>query len=130
MPAADTSARALAAAAPVRLSSIDVRLVRLTLVRPFETSFGRVDARVVPLVRMQADGVEGWGEIVADHEPLFSAETADSPAFTSDSVRIRYLIRSAIVIIGRRCFLANLASSGTRAMVPSSFMISQMTPDG
>jgi O-succinylbenzoate synthase len=34
-----------------------------------------MDARVVPLVRMVADGVEGWGEIVADHEPLFSAET-------------------------------------------------------
>lgn len=67
--------RDLSAAAPVRLSSVEVRLVELTLVRPFETSFGRVDARVVPLVRMEADGVEGWGEIVADHQPLFSAET-------------------------------------------------------
>lgn len=34
-----------------------------------------MDARVVPLIRMVADGVEGWGEIVADHQPLFSAET-------------------------------------------------------
>jgi len=59
----------------VRLSSIEVRLIKLTLVRPFETSFGRTDARIVPLVRMVADGVEGWGEIVADHEPLFSSET-------------------------------------------------------
>ena len=74
MSSADTSAttRDLAAAAPVRLSSIEVRLIKLTLVRPFETSFGRMDARIVPLVRMVADGVEGWGEIVADHEPLFS----------------------------------------------------------
>ncbi len=77
MSTADTSAttRTLAAAAPVRLSSIEVRLIKLTLVRPFETSFGRTDARIVPLVRMVADGVEGWGEIVADHEPLFSSET-------------------------------------------------------
>ena len=67
--------RSLAAAAPVRLSSIELRLIRLTLVRPFETSFGRTDARIVPLVRMVADGVEGWGEIVADQQPLFSAET-------------------------------------------------------
>ncbi len=50
-------------------------MIRLTLVRPFETSFGRTDARLVPLVRMEADGIAGWGEIVADHEPLFSAET-------------------------------------------------------
>jgi O-succinylbenzoate synthase len=69
------STRTLSAAAPVRLSAIEIRLISLTLVRPFETSFGRVHARVVPLVRMEADGVEGWGEIVADKEPLFSAET-------------------------------------------------------
>jgi O-succinylbenzoate synthase len=77
VPTADVPApvRLLAAAAPVRLSSIEVRLIRLTLVRPFETSFGRIDARIVPLVRLVADGVEGWGEIVADHQPLFGAET-------------------------------------------------------
>src|SRR3990167_5102133 len=49
---------------------------------------------------------------------------------TSDSVRIRCLIRSAMVIISRPCYRANFVSSGTRAMVPSSFMISQMTPAG
>jgi len=67
--------RQLAAAAPIRLASIELRLIRLTLVRPFETSFGRLDARLIPLVRMEADGVEGWGEIVADDLPLFSADT-------------------------------------------------------
>jgi hypothetical protein len=35
-----------------------------------------------------------------------------------------------MVIIGRSCRFANLVSSGTRAMVPSSFMISQITPAG
>ena len=43
---------------------------------------------------------------------------------------MRYLIRSATVIIGSRCFFAYFVSSGTRAIVPSSFMISQMTPAG
>ncbi len=77
MSTADTpvTTRRLEAAAPVRLSSIEVRLITLTLVRPFETSFGRVETRVVPLIRMVADGVEGWGEVVADDQPLFSAET-------------------------------------------------------
>ena len=59
----------------MRLSSIELRLIRLTLVRPFETSFGRLEARVIPLVRMEADGIDGWGEIVADDLPLFSADT-------------------------------------------------------
>ena len=35
-----------------------------------------------------------------------------------------------MVIMGRPCFFANFVSSGTRAIVPSSFMISQMTPAG
>src|SRR3977135_2330543 len=43
---------------------------------------------------------------------------------------MRCLIRSAMVIISRPCFRANFVSSGTRAIVPSSFMISQITPTG
>ena len=46
-----STTRNLAAAAPVRLSSIEVRLIKLTLVRPFETSFGRTDARIVNSTR-------------------------------------------------------------------------------
>ena len=35
-----------------------------------------------------------------------------------------------MVIISSPCFFANFVSSGTRAIVPSSFMISQITPAG
>ena len=35
-----------------------------------------------------------------------------------------------MVIIFKLCCFANWLSSGTRAMVPSSFMISQITPAG
>ena len=43
---------------------------------------------------------------------------------------MRYLMRSAMVIISSPCRFANFVSSGTRAIEPSSFMISQMTPAG
>ena len=59
-----------------------------------------------------------------------ACSAADATRRTSASVRMRYWIRSAIVIISSLCFFANFASSGTRAMLPSSFMISQMTPAG
>lgn len=77
MRSADASAytRLLPPADPVKLAAIEVRLLRLALVRPFETSFGRTEERVVPLVRVEADGLEGWGEVVAFEAPLFSAET-------------------------------------------------------
>ncbi len=51
-------------------------MLRLDLVEPFETSFGRVLSRLVILSKLQADGLEGWGEIVAGEEPLYSYETA------------------------------------------------------
>ncbi len=73
-----TSARQLAAPSPVALTAIEVRLLRLRLVRPFETSFDRLDSRLLMLTRIEADGIHGWGEIVALEEPLFSYETVDT----------------------------------------------------
>ena len=45
-------------------------------------------------------------------------------------MRRRYSIRSATVTIFRPCRSQNASRSGTRAIVPSSFMISQTTPAG
>ena len=53
------------------------------------------------------------------------------PTFsTSDSVRLRCSISAAMVPILRPCSAANSCRSGRRAMVPSSFMTSQITADG
>ena len=49
---------------------------------------------------------------------------------TNVSRCMRYSISALIVTIFSLCALANFASSGTRAIVPSSFMISQITPAG
>src|SRR6266699_5053923 len=49
---------------------------------------------------------------------------------TSESWRLRYSIRSAMVAIFRSWRAANSSRSGSRAMVPSSRRISQMTPAG
>jgi O-succinylbenzoate synthase len=50
--------------------------VRMPLASPFETSFGRIDHRECLIVRMRAEGLTGWGEVVADHDPGYSYETA------------------------------------------------------
>lgn len=70
--------RTLAAPAPLTLDALELRLVRLPLVHPFETSFGRIDSRVVMLVSLEAGGARGWGEIVAFEEPLFNYETGET----------------------------------------------------
>jgi len=66
-----------AAAVPDRLviERIELRTVRLPLVEPFETSFGRIDSRLIFLVAVNGGGETGWGEVVAAEEPLYSYET-------------------------------------------------------
>jgi len=59
----------------VRIERIDLRRLRLPLVRFFETSFGRVHERSFVLVRVEDDGADGWGECVADGNPFYSSET-------------------------------------------------------
>lgn len=68
------------APAPLRVHAIEMRLLRLDLVEPFETSFGAVSSRLIVLVKLEAEGLEGWGEIVAGERPLYSYETVGTVA--------------------------------------------------
>ena len=58
-----------------QIEQIEVRTVRLRLNEPFETSFGRIDSRLIVLVGLIGEGLTGWGEVVAAEEPRYSYET-------------------------------------------------------
>ena len=60
---------------PVKIERLELRLLRLPLVRHFETSFGRSYDRTFLLVRVECGGISGWGECVAEHNPYYSSET-------------------------------------------------------
>ena len=62
----------------MRIERLELRLLELPLVHFFETSFGRVDDKHFILVRVDGDGVSGYGECVADVDPYYSAETNDT----------------------------------------------------
>lgn len=49
--------------------------LRMPLVSPFETSFGRVDDRECILLELTSNGRVGYGECVADRDPGYSYET-------------------------------------------------------
>jgi O-succinylbenzoate synthase len=68
----------LTAGSPLRPEGVVLRLVRLPLCEPFETSFGRIDSRLIFLVSIDAGGLRGWGEVVAQEEPLYSYETVET----------------------------------------------------
>jgi o-succinylbenzoate synthase len=59
----------------VRIERIEVRGLRLPLRFPFETSFGRTEAKEFLLVSVSADGVTGHAECVADVDPYYLPET-------------------------------------------------------
>src|SRR6185369_7767558 len=59
----------------LKIDGVELRLIRLPLIEPFETSFGKIDSRLIFLVCLEADGLRGWGEVVAAEEPLYSYET-------------------------------------------------------
>jgi o-succinylbenzoate synthase len=73
--AAASNVASVAAPLPLRLDSLELRLVRLPLLEPFEVSFGRMESRLLFLLRLEAGAHSGWGECVAAEAPLYSYET-------------------------------------------------------
>jgi O-succinylbenzoate synthase len=60
------------------VDAVELRVVRIGLVRPFVTSNGATDGRDVLLVRVRGDGLDGWGECSADATAGYWHETIDS----------------------------------------------------
>lgn len=59
----------------MRIDSVSLNFLRMPLVSPFETSFGRSLERDCILVTVQSEGLEGYGECVADRDPGYCYET-------------------------------------------------------
>ena len=58
----------------MRIDAVELIEIALPLVRPFRTSFGEERTKDAVLVRVEAGGVEGWGECVASPAPRYSEE--------------------------------------------------------
>ena len=59
----------------MRLEKIELRRIVLPYVTPFETSGWREDANYSVIVRLFADGAEGWGEAPVNTGPWYNEET-------------------------------------------------------
>ncbi len=62
----------------MRIEQIDLLIVRLPLVRPFQTSSSRKTHLDHILVRIVADGVAGWGECASPSDPYYCPETTET----------------------------------------------------
>ena len=68
--------------------AVELRRIRMSLVAPFETSFGVQTERDILLLKAITDRGEGWGECVAGEDPLYSAEYVDG----AQDVLVRHLL--------------------------------------
>lgn len=59
----------------MRLERAVLRLIGLPLLHPFRTSFGVEREKRCLILRLDCEGVTGWGECVAMHGPWYSEET-------------------------------------------------------
>ena len=62
----------------MKLEAVELRRIRISLVSPFETSFGTQHERDILLVKAMTDQGEGWGECVAGEEPDYSSEYVEA----------------------------------------------------
>jgi O-succinylbenzoate synthase len=62
----------------MKIDRVELREIQMPLVHFFQTSFGRTTTRRIVLVRVNAEGRAGWGEVTAGEEPLYSHETAET----------------------------------------------------
>jgi O-succinylbenzoate synthase len=62
----------------MRLERVEVRLLRLPLKRPFETSFGRTVQKEFLLVAVSQGGETGHAECVTDRDPDYLPETNET----------------------------------------------------
>jgi o-succinylbenzoic acid (OSB) synthetase len=65
----------------MKITSVELRRVRLPLVAPFRTSFGTQHERDVLLVKVVTPDAEGWGECVSLSEPRYSYEYVEGSEY-------------------------------------------------
>lgn len=65
----------------MKIDSLLLYHLRMPLVAPFETSFGRIDTRDCILLVAKSGDLTGCGECVADRDPGYSSEIAETAWF-------------------------------------------------
>jgi o-succinylbenzoate synthase len=62
----------------MKIDRLELLHLKLPLVRPFETSFGRMNDQEVLIVRAESEGIVGYGEVPAMAAPHYTYETVQT----------------------------------------------------
>ncbi|MCP2605212.1 o-succinylbenzoate synthase [Candidatus Aminicenantes bacterium AH-873-B07] len=81
----------------MKIEEIELYLVKMPLIHFFETSFGREIEKEFILIRIAGNGMEGWGEVVANKLPLYSYETNKTAWHVLKDIFIPLIFKESIV---------------------------------
>lgn len=76
----------------MKIESIELRHIKMKLVSPFKTSMGTDFFVEHIIIKVQSDGISGWGECVAEGNPFYSYETV----FTSWYILKEFIIPTVV----------------------------------
>jgi O-succinylbenzoate synthase len=62
----------------MKITTLELRVVEIPYIHPFETSFGREEKNQEVIVRFSSEDAEGFGECVALDKPSYSYETVNT----------------------------------------------------
>ncbi len=62
----------------MRITQVELRHIKMVLVSPFVTSMGTEYDEEHIIVRVDGEGITGWGESVAEGTPFYSYETVQT----------------------------------------------------
>jgi o-succinylbenzoate synthase len=86
----------------MKIESIVLRELSMSLVHPFATSFGETRERRVVLVEVRSEGLSGWGECTAGEHPFFNEESTDT-AWVTILHELAPLLTAAEEASGGKC---------------------------
>ena len=86
----------------MKIDSIVLRELSMSLIHPFATSFGETRERRVLLVEVRAEGLSGWGECTTGEHPFFNEESTDT-AWVTILQELAPLLTSAEEQSGGKC---------------------------
>src|SRR5512140_1898744 len=81
----------------MNIERITIYPLKMPLVSHFETSFGRIYERECVLVKIEAEGLVGWGECAADRDPGYSYETTGTAIHILKDFVLPMLVKQDVV---------------------------------
>jgi O-succinylbenzoate synthase len=80
----------------MKIERVELAILYLPYVHFFETSLGREEGRSFIIIKVYADGLCGYGEVVADFAPLYSYETTETAWFVLKEFLIPLVLEKKI----------------------------------